>query len=92
MRILLHSINFAPEVVSTGKYAGEMAEWLAQRGHHVRVVTTPPHYPQWRISEGYSGIRSTHEERVLSSGCTGKLEIFRCPVWVPAKLRGCRAT
>jgi colanic acid biosynthesis glycosyl transferase WcaI len=45
MRILINSINFYPELTSTGKYTGEMAQWLAERGHEVHVVTSPPHYP-----------------------------------------------
>jgi colanic acid biosynthesis glycosyl transferase WcaI len=88
LRILINSINFSPEPISTGKYAGEMAEWLAQRGHEVRVVTTAPHYPQWKIFPGYSGrkfSRDTGTQRVKSEG---SLEVFRCPVWVPRTPRG----
>jgi len=29
MKILLHGINFAPELTGVGKYTGEMAQWLA---------------------------------------------------------------
>jgi colanic acid biosynthesis glycosyl transferase WcaI len=39
---VIHSINYAPEVIGVGKYNREMAEWLANRGHEVRVVTAPP--------------------------------------------------
>jgi colanic acid biosynthesis glycosyl transferase WcaI len=46
VRILIQSINFSPEMTGIGKYSGEMAEWLASRGHEVRVVSAPPHYPQ----------------------------------------------
>lgn len=53
MRILIHGINFSPELTGIGKYSGEMAEWLAAQGHEVRVVTAPPYYPQWRVAEGY---------------------------------------
>jgi colanic acid biosynthesis glycosyl transferase WcaI len=54
VRILIHSINYAPEVIGVGKYNGEMAEWLANRDYEVRVVTAPPYYPAWRVGEGYS--------------------------------------
>src|SRR5918911_249341 len=54
LRILILSINYAPDLTSTGKYIGEMGEWLAQRGHEVRVVTAPPYYPAWQVGEGYS--------------------------------------
>ena len=39
MRILIHGINFSPELTGIGKYTGEMAEWLAAQGHEVRVPT-----------------------------------------------------
>jgi colanic acid biosynthesis glycosyl transferase WcaI len=42
MKILLYGINFAPELTGIGKYTGELAAWLAARGHDVRVVTAPP--------------------------------------------------
>jgi colanic acid biosynthesis glycosyl transferase WcaI len=54
VRKLIHSINYAPEVIGIGKYNGDMGEWLANRGHEVRVVTAPPYYPVWRVGEGYS--------------------------------------
>ena len=53
MRILIHGINYSPELTGIGKYTGEMAEWLAAQGHEVRVVTAPPYYPQWKIADGY---------------------------------------
>jgi colanic acid biosynthesis glycosyl transferase WcaI len=51
---LIHSINYAPEVIGVGKYNGEMGELLANRGHEVRVATAPPYYPAWRAGESYS--------------------------------------
>lgn len=54
MRILIHGINYVPELTGIGKYTGEMAEWLAAQGHEVRVVTAPPYYPQWRIADGFA--------------------------------------
>jgi colanic acid biosynthesis glycosyl transferase WcaI len=89
MRILINSINFSPELTSTGKYTGEMAHWLAARGHEVRVVTSPPHYPTWKIFKGYSSWRFRKERWVPASG-NGTLEIFRCPLWVPRTPRGWR--
>jgi hypothetical protein len=52
VKILLHSINYAPEITGTGKDNGEMGEWFAKRGHEVRAVTAPPYYPAWRFWEG----------------------------------------
>jgi len=43
-----------PELTGIGKYTGEMAGWLAARGHDVRIATAPPYYPQWQVGAGYS--------------------------------------
>ena len=77
MRILIYGINFAPELTGIGKYTGEMAAFLAARGHEVRMITAPPYYPQWRIPKGYSGA-AYRKERWQG------LEVYRCPLWVPA--------
>jgi colanic acid biosynthesis glycosyl transferase WcaI len=88
MRILIHGIDFSPEKVGIGKYTGEMAEWLAMRGHEVRVVTTAPHFPQWKIFEGYSSWRFTREMWTPGNGANGTLRVTRCPVWIPREPRG----
>lgn len=77
MKILIHGINFSPELTGIGKYSGEMAAWLAERGHEVRVVTAPPYYPQWHIAAGHANRWSASELQ------DGKLKIYRCPLWVP---------
>jgi colanic acid biosynthesis glycosyl transferase WcaI len=78
MKILIHGINYAPEIVGTGKYTGELGPWLAARGHEVRVVTAPPYYPAWRVEHGYSA-RQYRCERIAG------VDVWRCPVWVPDK-------
>ncbi len=98
MRILIYGINFHPEPTGVGKYTGEMAEWLASRGHEVRVVTAPPSYPQWRVFPGYrawkyfrESVRPQNGNEKLASGGPGPLpgmEIFRCPVWIPKHPHG----
>ena len=82
MRILIHGINFSPELVGIGKYTGEMADWLARRGHEVRVVTAPPFNPASKIGEGYSAWRYRREESPTTGG-SGSLTTFRCPLFVP---------
>jgi colanic acid biosynthesis glycosyl transferase WcaI len=88
MRILIHSINFSPEMTGAGKYTGEMAEWLALRGHEVRVVSAPPHYPQWRIYSGYRSWRFSRDTYISAAGTAGTLDVFRCPAWIPSEPRG----
>lgn len=78
MKILLYGINYSPELTGIGKYSGEMARWLAEQGHEVRVVTAPPYYPDWKVWPAFSSWRfnCTQEEGV---------SVYRCPLYVPAK-------
>lgn len=80
-RILVTGINYAPENIGTGKYTGEMCEWLAARGHDVRVVTAPPYYPAWKVWPRFARFRYSRERR-------NGVEVVRCPIWVPAQPRG----
>ena len=82
MRILIYGINYSPELTGIGKYTGEMASWLAHRGHEVRVVTAPPYYPAWGIREDYRGSIYRTEEH------PGEPIVYRTPLYVPAKPTG----
>jgi len=91
MRILIHGINYTPELTGIGKYTGEMADWLASQGHEVRVVTAPPYYPQWRILEGYANTWQTgpcHPAQTETEAGPGSLQVFRCPLWVSSSASG----
>ena len=81
MRILIYGLNFAPELTGIGKYTGEMAAFLATQGHEIRVITTPPYYPQWKISKPYTGWQYQHEK-------WAGVDVYRCPLWVPKKPSG----
>jgi colanic acid biosynthesis glycosyl transferase WcaI len=81
MKILICSINFHPELIGIGKYTGEMASWLSSRGHNVRVVTAPPYYPGWSLSNEFLNWFWT------LSVWQGVV-IWRCPIWVPKKPNG----
>ena len=83
MKILIHGINYSPELVGAGKYTGELGAWLAAKGHEVRAVVAPPYYPEWRIAEGYFGCRYLREQ-ILG------VKVWRCPVWIPRKQNGIR--
>lgn len=80
-RILVTGINYAPENIGTGKYTSELCEWLAARGHQVRVVTAPPYYPAWKVWPGHR-TRWFRRERVAG------VEVIRCLIWVPRQPRG----
>jgi colanic acid biosynthesis glycosyl transferase WcaI len=77
MKILIYGINYSPELTGIGKYTGEMGAWLAAENHDVRVVTAPPYYPEWRVTEGYNNAYSRSIE--------GNVEVVRCPLFVPSK-------
>lgn len=77
MKILIYGINFTPELTGIGKYSGEMAEWLVEQGHDVRVITAPPYYPEWSIHKKYINFYSCNK--------TKKMTIIRCPLYVPLK-------
>ncbi len=62
MKITLVGINYAPEPTSVGPYATGAAEGLHRVGEDVQVITGYPHYPQWRIADGYTGL--TRRERI----------------------------
>ncbi|GAB6069232.1 WcaI family glycosyltransferase [Thiomicrorhabdus hydrogeniphila] len=81
MKILLISTNYSPELTGIGKYSGEMAQWLSKNGHDVRVICTPPYYPEWKVSEGYSAWK--YQKQTAEN-----LTVYRCPIWVPAKPSG----
>lgn len=76
LRILIYSINYAPEPTGVGKYTGEFCSWLAARGHSVRVVTTPPWFPDWSTPAPYRNSRYASE--VLDG-----VRVNRAPIWLP---------
>ena len=76
MKILLYSLNYAPELTGIGKYSGEMCEWLAENGHEVRVICAPPYYPQWQVDKPYYSWQYRAEQ-------FNKVSVFRCPLFVP---------
>jgi colanic acid biosynthesis glycosyl transferase WcaI len=76
MRILIYSANFAPEPTGIGKYSGEMAWWLAEHGHEVRVVCAPPYYPAWQIDKKYRWPLFRREQ-------WRGVDVWRTPLWVP---------
>ena len=52
-RILLWSPNYAPEPTGIPPLVTDAAEWLAERGHRVEVVTAVPNYPERSIHPEY---------------------------------------
>ena len=53
-----------------------MAEWLADRGHEVVIITAPPYYPWWQVQQSY-------RSWAYRSECINNVKAYRCPLWVP---------
>ncbi|MDF0532148.1 WcaI family glycosyltransferase [Tsukamurella sp. 8F] len=76
MRITIVGINYAPEPTGIAPYTAGTARGLAARGHAVTVVTGVPHYPDWRVSEEYRGVRRRTES-------DGAVRLQRVGLYVP---------
>ena len=77
MKIIIYCLNFKPEIVGTGKYNGELADYLYRRGYEIRVITAPRYYPEWETSYNNYHIEKNSEYK-----------IFRCPLYLPKSLNG----
>jgi colanic acid biosynthesis glycosyl transferase WcaI len=86
-RLLLIGGNFAPELTGVGKYNGEMIGWLANNGYDCTVITSFPHYPQWKIQPPYTKSRYWYKKE---TGYYGHVKIYRCPQYIPAQPSGSR--
>ncbi|MFF8785003.1 glycosyltransferase [Streptomyces sp. NPDC015125] len=57
------STNYAPEHTGIGPYSTQIAEHLAASGADTHVLAGMPHYPAWRVAEGYRGRWRARERR-----------------------------
>lgn len=79
--VLVYGMNYSPEFTGVGRYTGEIGSYLAQLGWKVVVITTPPHYPEWKARVPYKANRWAKE-----SGTN--IIIYRCPLYLDSKMRG----
>ncbi|MGV3705084.1 MAG: WcaI family glycosyltransferase [Arcticibacter sp.] len=84
-KVLILGINFSPELTGIGKYTGEMVDWLVEKDYEVTMITSFPYYPNWSVQKPYSG--KTYKKEVDRDG---KLNVFRCPMYVPLNPTGGR--
>ena len=77
LSIAFISLNYAPELTGIAPYATRLAEGLTRRGHHLRVISGYPHYPEWRRHPGYR--RFFHRERLHG------VDLRRVDHFVPTK-------
>lgn len=55
--ILIVGFYYDPDQTGIAPYTSGLARGLVERGHRVRAIVGYPHYPQWKIAEGYRGLR-----------------------------------
>lgn len=79
-KVLVYGMNYAPEMAGVGRYTGEIAEHLAAEGKSVVVVTTPAHYPGWRVQAPY---RNGYSAETLNG-----VSVVRCPLILRERMEG----
>ena len=79
-RIVVYGMNYAPEMAGVGRYTGEIAEYLAETGADVTVVTTQPHYPGWQVLDGYANR--------YSSAMENGVRVIRSPLLLRKRMGG----
>ncbi|MCX5479753.1 WcaI family glycosyltransferase [Kaistia geumhonensis] len=79
-KVLVYGMNYAPEMAGVGRYTGEIAEHLAAEGKSVVVVTTPAHYPGWRVQAPY---RNAYQTETLNG-----VTVVRCPLLLRERMEG----
>jgi len=53
LRVAIMGVNYEPEKSGIAPYTTGLATGLARAGHAVRVFTSRPHYPEWRVPHSY---------------------------------------
>jgi len=79
MNILIVSQYFLPERFKIN----DIAQALSKEGHHVRVLTGLPNYPEGDFFPGY-GLKGPYREKA------GDVEIIRCPLFPRGQKKGWR--
>ena len=77
MRVLIHGLNYEPEIIGISIYTAGLAEFLSKSGHDVTVVTAHPYYPEWRRRPNWKSW-AYYSERANDF-----LNIIHCPLFVP---------
>jgi colanic acid biosynthesis glycosyl transferase WcaI len=84
LRVAILGINYAPEKSGIAPYTSGLARGLVQAGHSVRVLTSRPHYPEWRVPDDYTKGRD-HE-------VVDGVDVHRLTHYMPSKPTGARRT
>jgi colanic acid biosynthesis glycosyl transferase WcaI len=82
-KILFITQHYWPELIGSGPYCTDIANWLRARDYPVNIFTCRPHYPEGVVPPAYQyGQRDREEYR--------DVEILRVGTWMPRK-RGAAA-
>lgn len=60
-RVSVLGLNYPPELTGISPYTGAFAQGMSEQGAEVHVLSTHPHYPEWKFRAG-SG-QWTHREQ-----------------------------
>lgn len=78
MRLTVIGLNYRPEITGVAVYTAGLAEGLARDGgHSVHVVAGYPHYPEWRVHAGFTGLSRNDD--------TAGVKVKRLRHYVPAR-------
>ena len=53
--MLIIGLNYSPETTGISPYTSALAHGLSQRDFKVSALTAHPHYPEWKVRDGYGG-------------------------------------
>lgn len=70
---------YRPEVIGSGPFCGDLAEWLNQHGYRVTVLTGQPHYP---IGQEFAGYGPEGPTREFLNG----VRVVRLRTWIPKRV------
>lgn len=59
--VCILSLNYPPEPTGIATYTGALAAGLVQAGHSVVAHVAHPHYPEWKIYDGYGKWHKTEQ-------------------------------
>ena len=99
LRVLMLSLNYAPEEIGIGPYSTGLATMLSARGAAVEVVAGTPYYPQWRRWNGWKqhsarmedGVKVTRVRHYVPSRPTGAKRLAHHASFAAAALPAMRA-
>lgn len=82
LSVSILSLHYPPETTGNAPYTGALASGLALRDYRVNALVAQPHYPEWRIRQGYDQWRRTET--------IDGVKVHRVRHYVPRPPRGLR--